>query len=66
MKYNVVLDSESSYIEPVENGGISFEDAIGSIIDYCKEASYELQEVVWSLILEDGEDRFSSRTISLH
>lgn len=63
--YKVVLDEKSSYIEPVEAGGVSFEDAVGMILEYAREASYDLQEAVWELILADGEDRFSSRTVAV-
>lgn len=66
--YKVVLDEKSSYIDPVESGsvGLSFEDAVGLILEYCREASYDLQEAVWELILAEGEDNFSSRVITVH
>lgn len=63
--YKVVLDEKSSYIEPVEAGGVSFEDAVGMILEYVREASYDLQEAVWELILADGEEKFSSQTVAV-
>jgi effector-binding domain-containing protein len=56
--YKVVLDEKSSYIVPSDTG-MGFEDAVTEIIEYAREASYELQEVIWELILSDGEDAFS-------
>lgn len=63
--YKVVLDEKHSYIESVETNGFPFEEAVTQIIEYAREASYELQEIVWSMILKDGETGFSSPTIEL-
>lgn len=64
--YKVVLDEKSSYIEPVEAGGVSFEDAVGMILEYVREASYDLQEAVWELILADGEDNLADQRVVIH
>lgn len=68
--YKVVLDEKHSYIELVNSElvnseGFSFEEAVTQIIEYARESSYDLQEAIWEMILSEGEDRFSSPTVSL-
>lgn len=69
--YRVILDEKNSYIESVNSGesvnssGFSFEEAVTQIIEYAREASYDLQEAIWEMILSEGEDRFSSPVVTL-
>jgi len=60
--YKVVLDEVHSYIEKAENG-LSFEDAVNHIIEYCRDAEYTLQEDIWEVILLRGETEFSSMPV---
>jgi hypothetical protein len=58
--YKVVLDEKNSYIEPSETG-MSFADAVDSILEYCIEAGYDMQEGLWESVKSEGEQNFSSR-----
>lgn len=58
--YKVVLDEKSSYIESVEAGGVSFEDAVGMILEYVRDCAYDLQEAFWESVLADGEEKYET------
>ena len=62
--YRVVLDEKNSYIEESATG-VSFEQAVNSILEYCRDASYDLQEAVWEMIQAGGEAQFSSMPVML-
>lgn len=62
--YRVVLDERNSYIEEVETG-MSFDHAVNSILEYCRDASYDLQEAIWELVQSGGEAQFSSMPLAL-
>lgn len=57
MSYSVILDEVSSTIVPVENG-MSFKDAIQEVLEYVRDAGYDLQEAIFEGILQDGEQSF--------
>ncbi len=58
--YKVVLDEVNSYIMESETG-MSFEDAVNEILEYCRESFYDLQESVWESIQSEGEQTFVNR-----
>ena len=62
--YKIVLDEKNSYIEESETG-MSFDQAVANILEYCRDASYDLQEAIWELIQSEGESSFSSMPVSL-
>lgn len=62
--YQIVFDEKNSYIVESETG-IPFDQAVAEILEYCREASYDLQVALWELIQSEGEQQYSSLPVTL-
>jgi hypothetical protein len=58
MTYSVMLDGVQSVISETENG-VSFKEAIDSVLEYCKDAGYTLQEAYFEEVAKDKESYFA-------
>lgn len=58
MNYSVILDEKVSSIVPTEGKGMSFKEAVNEILEYVRDAGYDLQEAIFENILKEGEQSF--------
>jgi len=62
MGFCVILDKVCSVIEPSENnGGMTWDQAIDHIIEYCREAEYFLQEEFFEVVKNNQSDYLSGK-----